>query len=262
MIRPVARIGVLLPEGNITCEVEFPQLGQSEASFHFQRLHRDGAALSAESLLTLHRGVDAALAALRDTSPRAYVFACTSGTFLAGHDRHDDAAARIRAATGCPAITTASALLQACSALTVRRLHMLAPYPDAITRQEAEFLAFHGVDASHYDTLECRDGNAIRGLDESTVYQRLMARADDARRADAVFLSCTNMPTLGLIEALEADLGVPVFSSNTATAWAGLRLAGVAGDTPAIGVLGRQALPERAHFSTTFDTRNHDGRHP
>jgi len=36
---------------------------------------------------------------------------------------------------------------------------------------------------------------------------------------DAVFISCTNYRTFGIIEQLEADLGVPVVTSNQATLW-------------------------------------------
>ena len=44
------------------------------------------------------------------------------------------------------------------------------------------------------------------------------------------------MPTLPLLDRLENALGVPVVSSNTATLWQALRLAGV---TPALAGAGR-----------------------
>lgn len=254
MTRPTARVGVLLPEGNITCEDEFPRAAPSGASFHFQRLPRAGTAMTAASLLSLHDGALEAAALLRLAQPSAYAFACTSGTFLLGHDRHDEAAARLRSATGRPAITTASALLQACAALNAGRLYMLAPYPADITREEAEFLGFHGVDASDYDAMGCPDGDAIRALDETQVLRRLETRLDTARAADAVFLSCTNLPSLGLIGGLEARLGKPVFSSNTVTIWASLRLAGVSAALPGLGTLGGLPLPDAQRFHAHTET--------
>jgi len=48
----------------------------------------------------------------------------------------------------------------------------------------------------------------------------IMAAARQAARgADAVFLSCTNLRTLDVIDALEAELGIPVLSSNQVLAW-------------------------------------------
>src|SRR6266508_445123 len=54
-----------------------------------------------------------------------------------------------------------------------------------------------------------------------------LARGADAPDADAVLLSGTGLPTIGVIEVLERDLGKPVVSSNQASLWRALRLAGV-----------------------------------
>ncbi len=44
---------------------------------------------------------------------------------------------------------------------------------------------------------------------------------------DALFLSCTNLRTLEVIAPLEAELGMPVLSSNLVLAWHMSQLAGV-----------------------------------
>jgi len=41
--------------------------------------------------------------------------------------------------------------------------------------------------------------------------------------AEAIFISCTNLPTMSVIEFLEKDLKKPVISSNTATLWSMIR---------------------------------------
>ncbi len=42
-----------------------------------------------------------------------------------------------------------------------------------------------------------------------------------------MFLSCTNLRTVGMLDALEARLGKPAISSNQALAWHMASLAGV-----------------------------------
>jgi maleate isomerase/arylmalonate decarboxylase len=42
-----------------------------------------------------------------------------------------------------------------------------------------------------------------------------------------LLITCTDFPALPLIAPLEAELGVPVVTSNQATLWAALRRAGV-----------------------------------
>src|SRR6266481_6205985 len=63
--------------------------------------------------------------------------------------------------------------------------------------------------------------------DESEERAYRLAREADAPDADAVLLSGTGLPTIGVIEVLERDLGKPVVSSNQAALWRALRLAGV-----------------------------------
>jgi maleate cis-trans isomerase len=49
----------------------------------------------------------------------------------------------------------------------------------------------------------------------------------DSPEAEAVFLSCADMATLGVIERLEHRLGKPVVTSVQATFWGALRAAGI-----------------------------------
>jgi maleate isomerase len=55
-----------------------------------------------------------------------------------------------------------------------------------------------------------------------------LIRDADSPDAQAVFASCTNLPTYDLIAPLEAELGKPVLTANQVTLWAALRRAGSA----------------------------------
>jgi hypothetical protein len=48
-----------------------------------------------------------------------------------------------------------------------------------------------------------------------------------APNADAVFLSCTNLPTYAILGEVEADLGVPVLSANQTLMWGLCQVAGI-----------------------------------
>jgi maleate isomerase len=58
--------------------------------------------------------------------------------------------------------------------------------------------------------------------------------------AEALFISCTNLPTYDVIPQLEAELRMPVISANQVTMWAALRRLG----TRAVGPY--QALTDPA----------------
>jgi maleate cis-trans isomerase len=53
-----------------------------------------------------------------------------------------------------------------------------------------------------------------------------VARRANTPDAEAVFISGTGLPTVGVIEALEAELGKPVITAVQALMWRALRLAG------------------------------------
>jgi arylmalonate decarboxylase len=60
-----------------------------------------------------------------------------------------------------------------------------------------------------------RERRAINRIPPEVVYR--LAKEVDRPEAEAIFLSCTAMPTLGVLDRLERDLGKPVLSSNSAT---------------------------------------------
>ena len=57
------------------------------------------------------------------------------------------------------------------------------------------------------------------------------------RDSDGVFISCTNLRSVGAIADLERDLGIPVVSAIQASFWDALRLAGVRASKPGFGRL-------------------------
>jgi maleate isomerase len=58
-------------------------------------------------------------------------------------------------------------------------------------------------------------GEDIWRLEPESVLE--LARAVSHDGADALFLSCTNLPTFDVIPVLEAELGLPVLSANQVT---------------------------------------------
>ena len=51
-----------------------------------------------------------------------------------------------------------------------------------------------------------------------------LVRSVDSAAAEAVFISCTNLPTYDVIAGLEATIGKPVLTANQVTMWSALAL--------------------------------------
>jgi maleate isomerase len=160
-------------------------------------------------------------------------YACTSGSFVAGR-------AGERALVSCmvesgaeAAVTTSGALVEALSQLGVTRLGVATPYDAAVTARLHDFLEESGVRTT---------GSAHLGLTEriwTVPYAVTAALVRDVAAAgcDAVFVSCTNLPTYDIIAPLEAELGIPVLTANQVTMWAGLRRVDLAAVGPGQSLL-------------------------
>lgn len=175
------------------------------------------------------RDTAAAVAAAR---PAVTVYGCTTGSYMGGLGGERVIRETISRATGSDAVTTSGALLEAMAAVGVSRLAVATPHDRTLAAGLVAFLEEAGMEVPSVAYLALdRD---IQEASAATI--RVLVRRADTATAGALFLSCTNLPTLGLIPDLEGELGKPVLAANQVTMWAALRRLGRT--NPAI----RQAL--------------------
>lgn len=230
--RQTQRLGFLVPARNVTCEYEYPRAVPEGVSCHFSRLARAQSALTADSLIEMMDAAEDAGALLAGTGVSVVGAACTAGSFLDGRDAGQVLAEKAsKGAGGVPAFTTTQAVEAAFTALGAKTLFMLTPYPHAITETEQDYFEARGYGFSGTDTFDCQRSEDIRALTSADVSARLEGNRAAIERADAVFVSCTNLATMDRLEAMAATLGRPVLSSNSATLWHALGIAGVNADT-------------------------------
>jgi maleate cis-trans isomerase len=168
--------------------------------------------------------------------PAVVVLAHTASSYALGFGNEQALVDRIASLSGAPALLAAHAVLAALQHLGVKRLALGTPYPESISRQGKAYWEAAGFDIVGYHRLE--DVKDIYAENEERAY--LLARRADASGADAVLLSGTGLPTVAVLETLERDLGKPVISSNQASLWQALRLAGVREAIPGFGRLLRE----------------------
>jgi maleate isomerase len=154
--------------------------------------------------------------------PGVVAYACTSGSFVEGA-AGEEVLRRTMEDAGAPAAcTTSGALIAALRELGIRRLAIATPYVQPVTRRLVAYLAEHRVQTVSSEGLGLL-GNIWR-VTYSEVVE--VVTAADNPAAEALFISCTNLPTYDLIEPLEQALGKPVLTANQVTMWAALRAMG------------------------------------
>ena len=218
------RIGLICPSTNTSIEPEFHRLAPDGVAVHVARAFQDGPQEPA-----LYRQIaDNVKLASRDLGSAGVdviAFGCTSCTYFVPADEIRDTMTRM---SGAPAVLTADAVAEALRAVGARRVALATPRTDFVNRRESEWLAeqnFEVVSVRGLQLGETASERANIGRVPPEVAFRLGA-AVDRPEADAIFISCTNLPSLAVIARLEQELGKPVITSNQATFWRCLRVMG------------------------------------
>lgn len=198
-------------------------------------------------LVSEHETLQEAVQALCAVSPEAVAYACTSGSFVGGVAGERAMCAAMRQAGRLPALTTSGALLDALGEIGARRVAVVTPYTRSVTDSLETYLEEAGVAVS---------GRAYLGLTREiwrVPYRDVvdMARQAISEPADALFISCTNLPTYDVIPQLEAELRMPVLSANQVTMWAALRAIGAQAVGPYQALLDPVARSGPAAMSTS-----------
>jgi maleate isomerase len=222
-----ARIGVLFP-GDSIVDRELWQWVPDGVTIHVNRLgsvETLNEPYTAAVALARSRSpeLEAATENLRIIAPSCVTYACTSGSFVGGvgHDR--TIIERLAPIARVPVTTTSTSMVRALRALELERVAVGVPYLGELGERLREFLEGSGFKVVSLTALNLSHGFATVLAAEA---YRLGRRADTAD-AEAVFIACTALHTLEVLEALEDDLGKPVVTANQATMWDALRLAGV-----------------------------------
>lgn len=155
--------------------------------------------------------------------PEVVAYGCTSGSFVRGHAGEAELRAAMVAAGAPRAVTTSGALLRALAALDLHSVAVVTPYPEEVGERLVSFLAEAGVKV----TGDAHMGLTGRIWEVPDVVTADLVRLTARSGGDAVFVSCTNLPTYDVIAPLEAELGRPVLTANQVTMWAALHDAGV-----------------------------------
>lgn len=229
-------LGMLLPSGNVVAERQVRAMLAPGVALHTTRLPLTGS--SEAQLLAMIDGLEAAAALLADARVDLIAFNCTAvSTFKP--DAEADIVRRIGGVSrGAPALTTADALLAALRRLGARRIALVTPYIEAVTRREAAYLRHHGYEIACEASCGIDSNWDMACAPAATWYDFTLAnRRDDA---DAYLLSCTAIESAEVIEPLEAALGRPVLTSNQALAWHCQRSAGITVPVPGFGRLLRE----------------------
>ena len=218
-----ARIGMLLPSVNRAAEPQITAMLPRGVSLHTTRLRLLSS--KEEHINEMVGDVERGAVMLADAGVDLIVFHCTAASMFApGFD--DGIIDRIEKATGKPATSTSKGCIGAFETFGATRITLTTPYIQSTNDREVVFLKSHGVDVLSETGLGITgDGAAMLAVEPEEWRRRVIDQ--DEPESQAAFLSCTAIRAVEAIDAIEADIGKPVVTSNQAMVWHALKTLGI-----------------------------------
>jgi len=218
------RIGLLVPSINTTMETEFWRIAPEGVSVHSARI-AGGRHGTPEEL----RGMEAASKqAARDIAmvePDVVVYGCTSGSFFEGPEWNRKICDQLSEIAKAPAVTTAGAMAAALMAGGHGKVDVVTPYVELTNERLRHFLRAHDIEVVTLGTFDMLDMFDHAKIEPGEIYRKV--REITTPKSEAVFVACTQLRAMAVLDNLERDLGKPVYSAIQATAWQAYQAMGI-----------------------------------
>jgi len=213
---PNPRIGLIALASDFMIEKDFINvIKDKDIDFFVNRIECYNP-LTSENLIKMSEKVtEVTKDILPDEKIDCVVYGCTSGTIAAGYSSIEK---KVKLAKPeAKVITPSTAAIKALKKLNIRKLSIFTPYSKRLNDEVVDYFKkekFEVISNSYFDIESDTD---IGKVDQNYLYDVLSKI--DLKDSDALFVSCTALPVLPIIDKLEKQLNKPVLSSNQALIW-------------------------------------------
>jgi maleate isomerase len=222
-----ARIGMLSPDDDTVPESECWTMAPAGVSVATARVPLGDVRTYSDP-----PGPDNAIDLLARLPLQSIVFAFTTTSYVLGTSGEQALTARLEQRShGIPVLLPCVAATAAFRALAVRRVALFHPpwFPDDVVQQGGAYFQSQGFEVVHASHLtparEVPHPNLGADVSPAELYEWIRTHAPST--TDGVFIAGNGFRAIGVIAALEEDLGRPVLTANQSAFWYALRLAGV-----------------------------------
>ncbi len=234
------RIGLIVLSNDYVTERDFVNLRPSDDVTIFASRIRNTQSCSIKTLPQMAPHIsDAAALLVPEGRLDVVAYACTSGTIAMGYDTVCERIHAVR--PGAKVVTPITASLAALDGLGTHKLAVLTPYTDDVNQIIAHHLTAHHKEICAFTSFHIDDNEVMAALPPDAIYQAALEA--DRPEAEALFISCTAIRAVDVVEQIENAIRKPVVTANQAMIWQALRLAGCAAPIAGYGRLLHHATP-------------------
>jgi maleate isomerase len=228
------RLGVLTPHADVGPESELQAMAPEGFRIHAARVPFGAMATRGTMDPTIPLApvrafveppqIDEAVALLAAAPVAAIGIGFTSSSYVIGADGETELVDRLEERTaGIPVVATGAAAVSGFRALGARRVALFDPpwFNAELNRLGARYFGSQELDVVFH--APCGLPSNQRSINPPELYDWVLLHTPD--EAEAVFIGGNGFRAVGVIAALEEDLGRPVLTANQALLWGMLRAA-------------------------------------
>ena len=217
------RIGLLALSTDLTIERDFQSICHSlPINLFVNRIHNENP-LTKENLLKMYDQLESITEKiLPDEKINTVAYGCTSGTIAIGEDRVKEKIQLVK--PDCYVTTPITSAIKAFKKMNVKKIAVFTPYPESVNKTIFEYLNKKSINIKSFSTFNLDLDVDIARVDPKYLSETLTKL--NINDADALFISCTALPALEILDEVEKKINKPVFSSNQTLIWDTIRSVG------------------------------------
>ena len=149
-------------------------------------------------------------------------YGCTSGTVAVGYDSIKNEINKVK--PEAKVTTPITSAVKALKKMNIKNISIFTPYTESINHSVIEYFKESGINVKALHYFNIASDIDIGKVDNNYLLEVLSNL--DLNESEALFISCTALPALDLIEKLEKKLNKIILSSNQTLIWDALNLIG------------------------------------
>ena len=152
---------------------------------------------------------------LPDQKIDCVAYGCTSGTVAAGYDTIKSKVNLVK--PDAKVTTPITSAIKALRTLGIKKISIFTPYTKMINDSVVDYFKKENITVNSLTYFDIDSDLDIGKVDQDYLFEVLSKI--DLEDSDALFVSCTALPVLSIIEKLEKRLDKVVLSSNQTLIW-------------------------------------------
>ena len=217
------KIGLITLSTDLTMESDFYSIINNLPIDVFVNRIKNYNPLTKENLLKMYDQLESVT---KDILPNEKIntiaYGCTSGTIAIGKDKIEK---KIQLAKpSCYVTTPITSAIKAINKMKIKKIAIFTPYPDSVNKTVFEYFSKEKIEVLSFSSFNLDSDAEIGKVDPNYLLEVLTKI--EISDAEGLFVSCTALPVLKILDQVETKIKKTVLSSNQTLIWDSIRSVG------------------------------------